>query len=257
MRVILIAGWNEAAKYMRTFIDGRHGIDGLSGYGFDCTVFPDQHDSLRDRVDRFAAFLDAMHIREPEAFPVATLGYSAGGLVNRGFLRAYPHRVNEIAATVQIAAPNGGLLTRYAAMTLKLAFIPNHVLFDMDVQSDFMRWLNNAGGRWVPDWDNPRKKRWVVDDDAWIAPPGHRILQIGGRMPKYHCQSDGVVMVESASLHDRLPTTWIDDDHANHLDLGAVWNPLAFIARGFRSDDRIWPRCVELTAKFLRSELLP
>jgi len=46
----------------------------------------------------------------------------------------------------------------------------------------------------------------------------------------------------------------IDDDHANHLNLGAVWNPLAFIARGFRSDDRIWPRCVELTAKFLRSD---
>ena len=258
MRIILIAGWNEAAKYMRTLIDGRHGKDGLAGLGFDCTVFPDAHDDLRSRVDRFAHFLDAMHIREPHAFPVATLGYSAGGLVNRGFLRAYPHRANEIAATVQIAAPNGGLVTRYAAIPMKLAFIPNHVLFDMDVESDFMYWLNDTGGRWVQDWDNPnpRKKRWLVNDDAWIAPPGHRILQIGGRMPKYHAQSDGVVMVESASLSDRLPTHWIEDDRANHLNLGAVWNPLAFLARGFRSDDHIWPRCVELTAKFLRSEPL-
>ncbi|BDE05226.1 hypothetical protein WPS_05020 [Vulcanimicrobium alpinum] len=257
MRVVLIAGWNEAAKYMRTLIDGRNGNKGLAGLGFDCTVFPDGHDSLRDRVDRFASFLDALYIREPGAFPIATIGYSAGGLVNRGFLRAYPHRAREIAATVQIAAPNGGLMTRYVAMPLKLAFIPNHVLFDMDVESDYMRWLNDIGGRWVKDWDNPKKKRWIVDDGAWIAPPDHRILQIGGRMPRYHDQSDGVVMVESASLHNRLPTTWIEDDRANHLNLGAVSNPLAFLARGFRSDDRIWPRCVELTAKFLRSEAVP
>ena len=258
MRIILIAGWNEAAKYMRTLIDGRNGKEGLAGLGFDCTVFPDAHDDLRSRVDRFAHFLDAMYIREPHAFPIATLGYSAGGLVNRGFLRAYPHRANEIAATVQIAAPNGGLVTRYAAIPMKLAFIPNHVLLDMDVKSDFMYWLNDTGGHWVQDWDNPnpRKKRWLVNDDAWIAPPGHRILQIGGRMPKYHAQSDGVVMIESASLGDRMPTHWIEDDRANHLNLGAVWNPLAFLARGFRSDDRIWPRCVELTAKFLRSEPL-
>jgi hypothetical protein len=252
----LVAGWNEAAKYMRTFIDGRHGLDGLAGLGFDCTVFPDGHDGLRERVDRFAGFLDAMHIREPEAFPIATLGYSAGGLVTRGFLRAYPHRAHEIAATVQIATPNGGLLTRYAAVTMKLAFLPNHVLADMDVESDYMTWLNNAGGRWVQDWDNPRKKRWVVDEEPWVAPPGHPLLQIAGRMPRFHDQSDGVVMIESASLVDRIPTVWIDDDHANHLNLGAVFNPLAFLARGFRSDDRVWPRCVALTAKFLRSEPL-
>jgi pimeloyl-ACP methyl ester carboxylesterase len=256
VRVVLVAGWNEAAKYMRTYIDGRRGIDGLSGLGFDCTVFPDRHDGLRERVDRFAEFLDAMHIREPEAFPIATVGYSAGGLVTRGFLRAYPHRANEIAATVQVGAPNGGLMTRYAALTMKLAFLPNHVLADMDVESDFMYWLNDTGGKWVQDWDNPRKKRWVVDGEAWVAPPGHRLLAIGGRMPKYHSQSDGVVMIESASLAERIPTFWIDDNHANHLNLGAVFNPLAFIARGFKMDDRIWPRVVELSAKFLRGEPL-
>jgi len=88
---------------MRTFIDGRHGIDGLAAYGFDCTVFPGGRDALRDRIDRFAQFLDGLKQREPGAFPIATIGYSAGGLVNRGFLRAYPERVGEIAATIQIA----------------------------------------------------------------------------------------------------------------------------------------------------------
>ena len=256
MRVVLAAGWNEAAKYMRTYIDGRHEIDGLSGLGFDCSVFPDRHDGLRDRVDRFAEFLDAMHTREPEAFPIATLGYSAGGLVTRGFLRAYPHRAREIAASVQVAAPNGGLMTRYAAVTMRLAFLPNHVLADMDVESDFIYWLNDTGGRWVQDWDNPRKKRWVVDGDPWIAPPQHRLLQIGGRMPRFHAQSDGVVMIESASLAERIPTAWIENDHANHLNLGAVFNPLASLARGFKSDDQVWPRVVALTAKFLRAEPL-
>jgi len=63
-------------------------------------------------------------------------------------------------------------------------------------------------------------------------------------------------MIESASLEGRIPTMWIENNHANHLNLAAVFNPLAFLARGFKSDDRVWPRCVELVAKFLRSEPL-
>jgi len=63
-----------------------------------------------------------MHAREPEAFPIATLGYSAGGLVNRGFLRCYPHRANGIAATVQVGAPNESVTSFYLEK-VKLAFI--------------------------------------------------------------------------------------------------------------------------------------
>ena len=59
----------------------------------------------------------------------------------------------------------------------------------MDVESDFMPWLNGTRRHWVPDPDNQAKQRWNLDDDAWIVPPGHRILQIVGRMPKYHCRA--------------------------------------------------------------------
>jgi pimeloyl-ACP methyl ester carboxylesterase len=255
MRVVLIPGWNEQADKMRTFIDGRNGIDGLAAFGFDCTIFPtDGDDPLRDRIDRFAAFLDRLREREPDAFPIATVGYSVGGLVNRGFLRAYPQRASEIAATVQIAAPNAGLVTNYLAGTMRLARVPTHILADIDVAAPFMTWLNGCSGHWVQDPDNARKQRWELDDAPWVIEPGHNLLHIVGRMPKYELQSDGVVMIESATLDGAMPCVTIDDDAANHLNLGAVSNIFATIFRRFRHDDSAWPRCIELITRFLRSE---
>jgi pimeloyl-ACP methyl ester carboxylesterase len=257
MRLVVIPGWNEAAKYLRTFAYGRRGIDGFDAFGVDCTIFPDGRDGLRERIDRFAAFLDGLRDREPDAFPIATLGYSAGGLINRGFLRAYPERAGEIAATIQVAAPNTGLITNYAAGTLRFAGFPVRPLRDMDVASPFMRWLNDVDGHWETDPDNPRKKRWHLNDKPWVAPVGHRILQIAGLMPKYGLQSDGVVMIESANLDGAMPTAYVESNEANHLNLGAVENLVATIFRRFAHDDRIWPRVVELSAKFLRSEPVP
>lgn len=254
MRVILIAGWNEAAKLMRTFADGRHGHDGLAAFGFDCTIFPDGNEPLRERINRFRAFLDRLKAREPEAFPLATVGYSAGGLINRGFLRAYPERAGDIAATVQVAAPNGGLITNYAASTLWFARMPTRVLRDMDVAAPFMTWLNGTGGHWMPDPDNDKKERWRLDGTPWIMPDGHPYLHIIGRMPKYHLQSDGVVMIESATLDGAMPVVTIDEDEANHLNVGAVNNPFATIFRRFKHDDAVWPRVVEMIARFLRKE---
>ncbi len=258
MRVVLIPGWNEAAKMMRTYIDGRNGHDGLAAFGFDCTIFdPPRDDTMADRVARFAAFLDALKTREPDAFPIATIGYSVGGLVNRGFLRMYPERTPEIAATIQVAAPNGGLVTNYALGTLRLARMPVHVLADIDVTADFMTWLNGTSGSWVPDPDNPKKQRWRLDADPWVMPDGHRYLHIAGRMPKYNLQSDGVVMIESATLDGAMRATTIDDDAANHLNLGAVSNFFATVFRRFKHDDEVWPACVEMCARFLRSEKHP
>lgn len=254
MRVILIPGWNEQAKLMRTFSEGRNGKDGLAAFGFDCTIFPDGNETLRERIDRFGSFLDRLHAREPDAFPVATVGYSAGALINRGFLRAYPQRVNEIAATVQIAAPNTGLITNYAIGTLRLARMPTHVLADMDVSAPFMTWLNGCSGHWTPDPDNPKKQRWHLVGDPWVMPEGHPFLHVGGRMPKYHLQSDGVVMIESASMDGAMPVTWIDMDEANHLNLGAAQNIFATVFRRFKHDDVVWPRVVDLIARFLRKE---
>ncbi|HEY0392999.1 MAG TPA: hypothetical protein VGD01_00760 [Candidatus Elarobacter sp.] len=254
MRVILIAGWNEQARLMRTFSEGRNGKDGLAAFGFDCTIFPDGNETLRERVDRFGAFLDRLHAREPNAFPVATVGYSAGALINRGFLRAYPQRADEIAATVQIAAPNAGLVTNYAIATLRLARMPTHVLADMDVSAPFMTWLNGVTGHWVTDPDNPKKQRWKLDGEPWIMPEGHPYLHVIGRMPKYHLQSDGVVMVESATLDGAMPVVSIDADEANHLNLGAASNVFATIFRRFKHDDTVWPRVVDAIARFLRKE---
>jgi hypothetical protein len=38
------------------------------------------------------------------------------------------------------------------------------------------------------------------------------------------------------------------------LNLGAVFNTVAFLARGFSADDRIWRRNVDIIARFLRGE---
>lgn len=252
MKVVLIPGWHENSAVMRTFIDGRHGVDGLAAYGFDCTIFPGGHDALRARIDRFAHFLTGLKMREPDAFPVATVGYSAGGLVNRGFLRAYPERAGEIAATVQIAAPNTGLVSHYIANMLRLMRIPHAVVNDLDVASDFLTWLNGTSGTWVPT-ENPKKKRWTLDRAPVVAPAGHRMLAIAGKLT--HVDSDGVILLDSAILEGHVPAAVIEDPMANHLNLGAVFDIVALLARGFRADDRIWHRAVEIIARFLRGEV--
>ena len=257
MRVVLVPGWNEQAKLMRVFIDGRNGKDGLAAYGFDCTIFPVGNEPLREQIDHFRAFIDRLRTREPGAFPISTMGYSAGGLINRGYLRAYPDEAGDIAATVQIAAPNGGLITNYTTGTLRLARMPTRVLGDMDVGASFMIWLNETSGHWIPDPDNPRKQRWKLDGTPWVKPDGHRLLHVVGRMPKYHLQSDGVVMIESATLDGTMPVTTIDSDEANHLNLGGVSNIFASLLRGFKHDDAVWPLAVDLTARFLRNEIRP
>jgi hypothetical protein len=76
-------------------------------------------------------------------------------------------------------------------------------------------------------------------------------------MPKYNFQSDGVVMIESANLDGAMPLVTIDQDEANHLNLGAVSNIFATIFRRFKHDDAVWPQVVDLTARFLRGEHLP
>ena len=252
MKIVLLPGWHEQSDVMRTFIDGRNGLDGLNAFGFDCALFPNGHDALRDRVDRFARFLDDLKASEPESFPVATVGYSTGGLINRGFLRAYPERAGEIAATIQIGTPNTGLVSNYIANLLRVMGIPHRVINDLDVASDYLLWLNGTGGTWVPT-DKPGKARWKLDQPPWVAPEGHKFLSIAGRVPQF-VDADGVVWLASATLEGFAPSLVIDDPMANHLNLGAVFNVVAFVARGFRADDRIWQRTVVTIARFLRGE---
>jgi pimeloyl-ACP methyl ester carboxylesterase len=251
-RIVLLPGWNEAARKMQTFVDGRNGYAGFVSRGFWCTIFTPPHDdTLRDQVDRFATYLDGLKASDPSSFPVATLGYSAGGLVNRAFLKVYPERAADIAATIQVGTPNAGLITNYALATLRLARMPVHLLADLDVASEFLTWLNGTSGTWVTDPDNPAKRRYRLDRDPWVMPPGHRFLHIVGRMPRYGYQSDGVVMIESATLGGAMRVTTIDDDAANHLNLGAVSNPYTTLFRRFKHDDEVWPRVVDLCESFL------
>lgn len=251
MKVVLLPGWHENSDMMRTFIDGRNGVEGLAAFGFDCTIFPGGRDALRARIDRFAAFLDGLKLREPEGFPVATIGYSAGGLVNRGFLRAYPERAGEIAATIQIGAPNCGLISEYIANMLKLMWVPHAVVEDLDVASPFLTWLNGTTGTWVQTHD-PRHRRWKLDAMPWTVPDGHRALAIAGHLAKE--ESDGVIRVDSATLEHKLPEVILSNSMANHLNLGAVFDIVALIGKGFRSDDKIWHKEVEIIARFLRGE---
>jgi hypothetical protein len=173
--------------------------------------------------------------------------------VNRGFLRAYPDRIGEIAATIQIGAPNTGLISNYIANLLKLMWIPHRVIDDLDVASDFLTWLNETTGTWIPT-DDPNKKRWKLNRRPWTVPEGHRVLAIAGHLARE--DSDGVIGIDSATLEHQLPELIISDTMANHLNLGAVFDVVALLGRGFRADDRIWFREVETIARFLRGEPL-
>ena len=51
-----------------------------------------------------------------------------------------------------------------------------------------------------------------------------------------------------------MPKVILNDPMANHLNLGAVFDIVAFLARGFRADDRIWRQVVDLTARFIGGE---
>jgi len=253
MKIVLLPGWHESGDHMRTFVNGKHGHAGFTELGYDCEIFEQGNDPLRPRVERFAAFLDDLKRREPDSFPVTTFGYSAGGLINRGFLRAYPERANEIFATIQIATPNAGLITAYFETFLKLMHVPDEVIADIDVASDFMTWLNGTPGHWIQT-GKPSEKVWRLDESPTILPHGARMLHIVGRVPKYHSQSDGVVMLDWATLDDRVPSVFIEDSQANHLNLGAVFNWIAFFARGFRPSDKIWQHVIQLADRYIKQE---
>jgi hypothetical protein len=169
-------------------------------------------------------------------------------------LRAYPERASQIAATIQIAAPNAGLISNYIANMLRLMWIPNHVVKDLDVASDFLTWLNGTTGHWEPT-ERRDKKRWVLNEAPWVAPAGHRILSIVGSVERYdRGESDGVIRGDSGSLQGAMPAIVLADGMANHLNLGAVWDIVAFLAKGFGGNDEIWARVVEISARFLRGE---
>lgn len=107
--VVLIPGWNESVAQMRVFVEGRHSLPGLAARGFDCAIFDGGSGSLRDRIDQCFQFIAGRQASAPRGEDVALFGYSAGGLIARGLLRAHPDV--RVGAIFQLAAPNAGIVT--------------------------------------------------------------------------------------------------------------------------------------------------
>jgi hypothetical protein len=250
-KLVLIPGWNESAEDLRVLANGRSGHAGLANDGYDHVVFADGEGSLTDRIRQFGTFLAELKAREPEAFPVATLGYSAGGLINRGFLRAFPERAGEVGSVVQVGTPNWGLVTDNVALLLNAMHLSRSVIADIDIESPFMAWLNDTPGHWEPI-PGSDQKRWVLDRPPAIAPAGSpAIINILGRVPGCSVEGDELVDVRSGTLDGAVAHSLIDDPHANHLNLSGMWSIVTWLLRRWSCDDRVWPVVVQRASAFL------
>jgi pimeloyl-ACP methyl ester carboxylesterase len=237
VRLVLLPGWNEGADDMRIFIDGRHRHPGLAQFGYDCVVYDGGHGSLRSRVEQFADFLTGF--RRTRGGPLGTFGYSAGGVIARAFLRAYPERAGEIGAMFQVGVPNAGVVTDRVAAIMHALGIEDDVIEDLDIESPFMAWLNGCPGSWQHVRGVPTKV-WRFAGVPWTAPPGIPLFNIVGRMRRYGYRDDGLVMVESATLTDFVRHRFVDGPHANHLNLSGMSNLFTTVFRRWWSTDDYW-----------------
>ena len=153
---------------MRTFVDGRHGKDGLAAYGFDCAIFPDGDEPLRERIDRFASFLD--RLRAPRAGVVSRRDarVQRGRLDQPRFSARVPRtRARDRGDRCRSQRRTAGSSPTTRAATLRFARMPTHVLADMDVASpvhDVAQRTSPEHG--IPDPDNAKKQRWKLYGDA-------------------------------------------------------------------------------------------
>ncbi len=249
MRLVLIPGWNENRNAMDVFVRGRHGIDGFAANGFTCAVFDGGRGALSDRIDQFAQFLSGLQSADRSDEPVALFGYSAGGLIARGLLRSGQSQVR-IAAIFQLGAPNAGIVTDNLNGLLHRLHFSKSVVADMDIESSFMRWLNGTLGHWVTDAASD-EKQWKLDGKPWVA-GDVPIFNLAGRLARYRNRSDGVVIVESASLDGNVPCEFLTDPSANHLNLSGSWNPFTLFLRRWLWNDRLWPRAVQSATRFMQ-----
>jgi pimeloyl-ACP methyl ester carboxylesterase len=246
--ILMVPGYNEPPAHFEMLIDGRHGIPGLTSHGFICTTFPQCDDHLRDRVDRFAEHVEELRTRGfPEPFTL--LGYSLGGLVVRGYLRAYEKESARIAESIMIASPNWGVVTSAATHLTRMLRVPDEAMDDMNLGSDYLRWLNKVNGHWEPA-PNNRGRNWVLDGEPWVAPEGARILTIMGLIPRRGGDNDGLVYADSATLGGRIPARFFTDPHANHLNIIGHFDLVLLLSRGFLCNDKIWPQTLNAILEF-------
>ncbi|MDQ2993051.1 MAG: alpha/beta fold hydrolase [Candidatus Eremiobacteraeota bacterium] len=246
--MVMVPGYNEPPDHFKRLEKGRHGIQGIEAAGFSCVTFDAKNDSLRRRIDRFAAFVEKLDRERPD-HRMTLLGYSLGGLVVRGYLLAYPERARRISECIAIAPPNWGVMEGSVPHVARALRMSDESIEDMNLNSDFMRWLNGTGGHWVKEGIRPR---WELDSEPRLVPAEVRFLTIVGLIPRRHNDNDGLVWADSATLGGRLPADFIRDSHANHMNLIGHFDPIIFALKGFWRNDRIWPQVLRKILDFAR-----
>ncbi len=246
--MVMVPGYNEPPDHFSILEKGRRGIPGIEAAGFSCVTFGAKNDSLRDRIDRFATFIEDLDRERPD-HRLSLLGYSLGGLVVRGYLLAYPERAKRISECIAIAPPNWGVMEGSIPHVARAMRMSDQSMEDMKLDSEFMRWLNGTSGHWVGE---GKKARWVLDAEPRLVPVETRFLSIVGLIPRRGDDNDGLIWADSATLGGRLPADFISDPHANHMNVIGHFDPVIFALKGFWSNDRIWPQVVRKILDFAR-----
>lgn len=252
--MVMVPGYNEPPEHFNLLRHGTPQVLGLEGYGIDSFTFGEFNDTLSERIDRFADYITQLK-EQGRRFPIVLLGYSLGGLVVRGFLRRYPHRASEISHTIMIATPNWGVQTYMLPYIHAMLRTPDKAFGDMDLYSDFMKWLNGTGGHWEltrRGWYD-----WVLDREPWIGPPGAKMLSVAGLIPSRGYDNDGLVWADSATLGSRIPAHFIAGPHANHMNVIGHFDPFIMASKGFLANDRVWPLTLRAVTRFLGAQPRP
>jgi pimeloyl-ACP methyl ester carboxylesterase len=252
----MVPGYNEPPEHLETLANGRNGLSGLRAHGYECVKLSQCFEQLRDRIDRIAEYIEELRKRG-YPFPIVILGYSLGGLLARGYLRAYPQFAQHVDAIVTIGTPHFGVMTHILPKVAGLLRVPDQAIGDLSHGSDFLAWLNGTGGHWEVD---PRTgaRRWEPDAEPFLGPPETHIYAIAGLLTKRfrdHGDGDGVVSGNSASMQSRLPTHYIVGPHCNHLNLIGHFDPLVCLSMGFTVNDLVWPHTLRAILRFCGARL--
>lgn len=249
--MLMVPGYNEPAEHLDTLANGRNGVPGLRAHGFECVKLPPCYEKLRERIERTAASVEELR-RQGYPFPITILGYSLGGLVARGYLRAHPQFAHDVEAIVTIGTPHFGVVTHILPRIAGVLRVPDQAIGDLSNESDFLAWLNATPGHWVVD-SRTFARRWEPDGEPFIGPEETPVYAIAGLLTKRwrdHGDGDGVVNGNSASMASRLPTHYIIGPNCNHMNLIGHFDPLVCLSMGFVVNDFVWPHTLRAVIRF-------